>query len=204
MNSTTIITATGRLADLRRPDQITYAAGDISHSLAQINRFSGHCARPYSVAEHSLLVCEIVERHYGVREPRVLLAALLHDAHEAWCGDISTPVKTALGWTWAELESPLHVALLHQYGVLRDAREWGSLIGAADRMALAAERTALLPPSVPWPQLAGVEPPAWVDVRGGERHGWADWRDIFRERLLELCYAVHGDDSAAVACEAEA
>lgn len=66
----------------------------IAHSLAQINRF-GHASRPYSVAEHSLLVCEIV-KSMGL-DCHAQRAALMHDAHEAFTGDVATPHQSRAG-----------------------------------------------------------------------------------------------------------
>ncbi len=65
---------------------------DIAHALSQICRFGGHCDRPYSVADHSLLVSDIVEE----LEPDNYLAqlwGLMHDSAEAYTGDIIRPIK---------------------------------------------------------------------------------------------------------------
>lgn len=197
---TWILTATGAEVDLRRPTHSSLAATDIAHALAQINRFTGHAARPYSVAEHSLLVCELLEREYGVLNPKPLLAALLHDAHEAYAGDVSTPAKQAVGWSWTEFETLLENRVLERWGVLRTAREWASLIKACDLMALAIERRDLLPPAGPkstaWPALAGIQAPGWVNLMEGHRltYTWADWRDTFLDRFGELQFGANGDE----------
>ena len=81
----------GRRIDLENigPDDINI--GDIAHSLAMIPRFAGNTSRPYTVAEHSLMVMQMVEAMgHG---PLICLQALLHDATEAFLGDIPSPVK---------------------------------------------------------------------------------------------------------------
>ena len=104
-----ILTATGRDFPLSGlPTVMPDAAPrieDIAHALAQINRYTGHAARPYSVAEHSMLVCDIV-RAKGLNAHAQLLA-LLHDAHEAYCGDVASPIKTVLGAAWLQFENAL-------------------------------------------------------------------------------------------------
>ena len=61
---------------------------DISQTLSKICRFNGHCAEFYSVAQHSVNCARIVRGgKYAV------LGALLHDAHEAYVGDLITPIK---------------------------------------------------------------------------------------------------------------
>lgn len=64
---------------------------DIAHSLALQCRYGGHCPRFLSVAEHSLLVAEVVAREH----PELALAALLHDAGEL-VGDFPSPLKKLL------------------------------------------------------------------------------------------------------------
>lgn len=197
---TWIVTATGHEVDLRRVGPRDISALDIAAALPKINRFTGHTTRPYSVAEHSLLVCELAQREFGVQQPQVLLAALLHDAHEAYCGDISTPAKRALGWAWTDFEQPIENTVLYRYGVLHAARQWHSIIKQCDLIALACERRDLMPEagkrSRPWPALEGVIPPSYVDLKTGHHaeYTWLDWRDLFLEKFGELHYAAHGDE----------
>lgn len=59
---------------------------DIAWALSNICRYGGHCHRNYSVAEHTLVVASILP-------PRKKIFGLLHDASEAYLGDIPTPLK---------------------------------------------------------------------------------------------------------------
>lgn len=59
---------------------------DISHSLSNTCRYNGHCHRFYSVAEHCILGSYLIE-------PELALFFLLHDASEAYMGDVITPLK---------------------------------------------------------------------------------------------------------------
>ena len=89
-----IRTASGLDVTLALPTAEALHVRDIAAHLAKINRFNGATQTPYSVAQHSLLVAELLQRR-KLRAP-VVLWGLLHDAHEAWLGDIATPVKRAL------------------------------------------------------------------------------------------------------------
>lgn len=84
-------TFTGILAPVGAMTSDHVSMKDITVSLSRINRFLGHSMGAYSVLEHSWVVSKIVrQRGYS---PVVQLAALLHDAKEAYIGDIPTPVK---------------------------------------------------------------------------------------------------------------
>lgn len=69
------------LANLRPEDMTAEAIGN---TLSNINRFNGRSYRPYSVAAHSVLVELLCPPELGPW-------ALLHDAHEAFIGDITNP-----------------------------------------------------------------------------------------------------------------
>jgi uncharacterized protein len=84
------------------PDMVDFKV-DIAESLARIPRFNGHCeSGPYSVAQHcvvgALAIWKQAETEGLPKSERDALAGyfLLHDAHEAYCGDIITPVVKAL------------------------------------------------------------------------------------------------------------
>lgn len=67
---------------------------DIMHSLSFINRYNGHTKFPYTVAQHSVYVAQLEYKHS--QNARQALAALLHDAAEAYIGDIVRPLKNTL------------------------------------------------------------------------------------------------------------
>mgnify|MGYP000976773550 FL=1 len=76
------------------PEMVNFEV-DIAESLARIARFNGHIrSGAYSVAQHSVMGADALFRETG--DPRLAAAFLLHDAHEAYIGDMPTPVKWAL------------------------------------------------------------------------------------------------------------
>lgn len=87
---TTFETNGGRYIDLANPQPGEVSLLDISTSLANQCRFLGHVKMPYSIAEHAILTMHLV---YKAGRPDLALAALHHDSHEAYIGDITTPTK---------------------------------------------------------------------------------------------------------------
>ena len=67
---------------------------DIAHALSQICRFGGHTSSFYSVAEHSINVATLLEQQGA--DKITVLAGLLHDATEAYMGDMPRPIKQSL------------------------------------------------------------------------------------------------------------
>lgn len=89
-------TITGRAVSLLdpRPDDIDII-NDIAPALGRICRFNGHAAFGfYSVAQHSVIGAR--QMYLETQDRNLAAAFLLHDAHEAYLGDITTPVKRAV------------------------------------------------------------------------------------------------------------
>lgn len=193
---TWMITASGREHHLQGASALLNVmdVGDIAHALSLINRFTGHTTRPYSVAEHSLLVADLAEA--AGASPVVQMAALIHDAHEAYTGDVSTPVKWAIGQPWESFEHAEAMRMQHQFGLRSATTASRAQIRRWDLEALATERrdlTAYMPGiSAPWAILdtPGHEVPPCNTVRLNslERESvtWQEWRDAFAQRLQDL------------------
>ncbi|WP_333828910.1 HD family hydrolase [Pararhodobacter sp.] len=109
----------GRRLDLLDPTPVDIELDDIAHGLAFVARWNGqtHGDWPYSVAEHSLLVENIIPRLAPRTEPRWRLAALLHDAPEYVIGDMISPVKAAVGPGYKELDIRLTAAIHIRFGL---------------------------------------------------------------------------------------
>ncbi|PCJ09742.1 MAG: hypothetical protein COB16_03370 [Rhodobacteraceae bacterium] len=109
----------GRRLDLLDPTPVDIEIDDIAHGLAFVARWNGQTEGDfaYSVAEHSLLV----ETLYGRINPKApvkwLLAALLHDAPEYVIGDMISPVKSAVGPSYGELDARLAAAIHLRFGL---------------------------------------------------------------------------------------
>lgn len=89
-----IRTASGRYVNLLAPNPDHINITDIAVSLSQICRFGGHLLSMYSVAEHSLHIAALLRRQFG--NGYWTLCGLLHDATEAYMGDMVRPLKQAM------------------------------------------------------------------------------------------------------------
>jgi uncharacterized protein len=193
---TWMLTVTGAQVDLRLMEKKSLSLLDIAHALAKLDRFTGHCTRPYSVAEHSLLVAEIMERELQIHDPAALLAGLMHDAHEAYIGDLSTPLKQLLGAPWALEEARIQQAVLARFGLVSAYYRHERDIKRADLIALATERRDLMPPGGPaWPAIENVAPieHRWQRLNAPTAMHWKDWREEFVQRFGDL-YEQHNEE----------
>lgn len=187
---TWMLTASGATVDLEFVAADSIRIDDIAHHLAQINRYTGACIRPYSVAEHSLLVCEIVERECGVRSPEVLLATLMHDAHEAYTQDLSQPMKRVIGEAWRLAEHRVEAAVQARFNLAAASEASADLIHWADMAALRTERESLMPTGGPRWEVQKSHPfIPWWDFSAGAQLSWGDWRQIFIDKYHMLDFA---------------
>lgn len=121
---------------------------DIAHGLAFQCRFNGQTRAFYSVAQHSLLVARLVPS-------RLRLAALLHDAAEAYLGDMVKPLKQCFP-AFSAMEAKVMAIIGKRFGVDTFT---DPAIKRADLIALATEKRDLMPNSTePWPSLRGLQP----------------------------------------------
>lgn len=188
---TWLLTASGGVVNLRHMAPDTLHLADIAHHLARTDRYNGACKRPYSVAEHSLLVCDILETEFGERDPATLLAALLHDAHEAYTGDLTQPMKQIIGTAWDIEEHRIAYEVRRRFGVAEAFALAANHIHSADMLALSTERNQLLPPGGPvWPATLSHPPLNWINLDEQAGFDWVDWRDAFADRVDELNFVI--------------
>ena len=128
---------------------------DIAHALSLTCRYGGHVRRFYSVAEHSVLLSETVQ-------PRNALWALLHDATEAYVGDLIRPLKENLP-AFVAIEDRLAEVIAERFQLStpmpKEVQEHDL------RIVIDESRQLLSTPPNPWPALIGL-PPLWVTIEG--------------------------------------
>jgi 5'-deoxynucleotidase YfbR-like HD superfamily hydrolase len=146
-------TVSGKWVNPLDPDPEQFDIEDIARALGNLCRFGGHCRTFYSVAQHSVIVSQLVEERGGDAED--VFAALMHDAAEAYLGDMPHPLKhrSALGAAFKEAERELEAAIEAHFAIKADVPE----IKRADRALLATERRAFSAERWRWPELEGVE-----------------------------------------------
>lgn len=108
-----IRTYSGRDFDVFNPNPDLIHIEDIAHALSYMPRFCGHTNEFCSVARHSMLILEAVKKSGGSR--RMQLAALLHDASEAYLMDIPSPIKQHLP-EYKTIENRLMTVIAEKYG----------------------------------------------------------------------------------------
>lgn len=186
---TWMLTNSGRTPDLRYLPSCTIAIEDIAQGLAQVNRFTGQASRPYSVAEHSLFVEQLVAQ--CTDDPNVRMAALLHDAHEAYFGDMSAPLKqmlnAATGGALRREEARLQGAVLRHFRLSAAFHGNTALIHWGDMTALSSERVALMPEHpVVWQCTVDFPAVASKDFAADGAREWTVWRAAFLARFHDL------------------
>lgn len=168
----TILTRQGRFFDYRAPDEHAFDIEEIAHALANLCRFTGHTSSFYSVAQHSVLVADLAP-------PQHRREALLHDAHEAYVGDVNSPLKSLLP-DYRAIELAVQTALRRFYAVpCTQHRE----VKLADMAAYQVERFVLMPPHC---HEVGEDPPHPYPLHPLQPR---DARELFLRRWHE---ANHG------------
>jgi len=162
---------TGRVIDLRDFRTADVDIRDIAHALSLVNRFTGHTKYPYSVAQHSVMVSRMVQ-------PEHAMWGLLHDASEAYLGDVARPLKMLLP-EYKALEQRVQSVIAIVFGL-----EWPmpAAVHAADNRALLAEKRDLISVDVDW----GIN--CEGDVKCGPINplSWSEAKELFEQRYEEV------------------
>lgn len=176
----TILLQSGAYFDLMDPAGSDFTIEDIAHALSQICRFTGHTSVFYSVAEHSVH-CSFLTR------PEDRYAALMHDAAEAFIGDVSRPLKRMLP-DYKAFEESISAAIFERFGVPNPLPK---SVEVADLLMLKAEKARFFRNHDDWECLEclqGIEPPLTVQC---SRMGWT--HSEARLAFLGRYYQLRGD-----------
>jgi len=160
-------TFSGKRYDLTIPNPSVIRVEDVAHALSQINRYTGHTDRPYSVAQHSVMGAENswARAHVWCEAlglyltPRQFAAqVLLHDAHECVTGDVASPIKVAIGKAWRRFEDKHERAFRSRFGLA--GAKMPAEVKVVDVRMLATEvRDRMAAPTEEWDHMIkGVEP----------------------------------------------
>jgi uncharacterized protein len=136
----------GRRLDLIDPSPMDIEIEDIAHGLARVARWNGQTRgeHAFSVAQHCLLVVDIVGRTESKATTAELLMALLHDAPEYVVGDMISPFKAVIGGDYKAVEERLLSAIHLRFGLPAiTPPEWKKAVKRADAVAAWHEATAL-------------------------------------------------------------
>ena len=165
-----IETVSGKRVNVTCPDKNDIALDDIAWALSRIPRFAGHTITeiPYNVAQHSVYVASLAEAIFTGSLPitlptdvkkavaniyqtqfnsSVLIKAQLHDAHEAYTGDIPSPIKKIpeLRDTFKLIEMRLDQAIFAKFNLSELSDDERLLIKFCDKLAQSIEGYQFMP-----------------------------------------------------------
>lgn len=103
-------TRSGQLIDIMNPTADTIDLEDIASALSHVCRFGGQVNQFYSVAQHSVLVSYLCDPEYA-------MYGLLHDASEAYIGDVIKPLKNILGDVYEDIETKFTYAIFDKFNL---------------------------------------------------------------------------------------
>lgn len=143
MSKSAIQLYSGKFIELTAPEPKDIEILDIAHALSNLCRFTGHCTTFYSVAQHSTLVSHYIDPTYS--NPRLNLAGLLHDASEAYLGDMASPLKNLMP-SYKQMEWAFQAVISQCFDVdLVDSQ-----VHEADQRILGDEVANLMSPHDAW------------------------------------------------------
>lgn len=156
----TILLGSGHYFDFLDPAGSRFTLLDIARGLGNACRFAGQCDRFYSVAEHSWHASWLVPQPLA-------FAALMHDATEAFIGDMTRPLKSLMP-AYKQIEQDIADVIAHRFLLGNQCEH--PLVKRADLQLLAAEQQEMMPRhDDTWSCLEGITVPA-ID--------WKHWSPV--------------------------
>lgn len=216
----TVFQTNSKSIDLLNPDVESIVLDDIALAIARIARYNGHTKRVYSVAEHSWLIYEYLRDHGGSLEEQLI--ALLHDAREAYIGDLTYPFIQAMhkicpgsdvsiGFLAAfnSIGAAIDVAIYKSLGVehllLPNFQAEHRRIKRLDLRILMTERLRLFQYWIPWELDKTPFKPLPIEIEARQEKDSAHWSNtwLFAVRhtlrmLKERAEDFEGEDTTTV------
>jgi len=160
---TTRLTFSGARPDLLSPAAELITLRDIAHALARIGRFCGAGDHIATVAQHCVHVSLLCS-------PECARWALLHDASEAYLGDVISPLKALLP-EYRRLEEIWQDAISTRFGVPRvNVEQWDVISMLTERRDngpyfMTDADWLGLPPGTPTPEPDPLPWKPWAPAR---------------------------------------
>lgn len=194
-----IMTSNGEFFDLLNPtkDQINIEV--IAHALSKMERATGHFTCRWSVAQHSILVAELAAQRARKDDlsaqlrTTIELAALLHDASEAYIVDLPRPLKYLPGFAkYREMEKRIQDLVYEKYGIPTDSDLIHEYVKWADNEALKYEFYIFMQgwEKMPWCHDADVDGCSPI-VRDLIRGDWEWNSQSFLKQFYEICDSLN-------------
>ncbi len=197
-SQTSFVTFSGRVLNLNKVNDWDIDILDIAEALSKQTRFNGHTTTFYSVAQHSVIVSKAIRNEINVHmrndknAKKFQLYGLLHDAAEAYIGDIITPVKkfflqenTAL---LEDLENRILNKVFEKVGLepLSNHPSAAVAVEGADKIALTTEMRDLLKDGANgWVSAGRPEALTYIIRPQTWSIAMQEWLDLF-EKLTDI------------------
>jgi len=147
------------------PEKSSVTVADISLSLSRIPRYNGHTPFHYSVAQHCLLMLDCMKYMPIAYTPEEELHVLLHDAAEAFMGDMIRPLKHLPGMkAYRDLESVVFVTIYDKLNVPLPTAEQSERVKTLDDKIMIAEIHTFMKNIDSWKDIIAGEKPLPVEI----------------------------------------
>jgi hypothetical protein len=157
-------TVNGNIISLDKLEPELICIEEIGTALGNICRFGGQVPEFYSVAQHSVLVTMLAL--IDDQSIETLKLCLVHDAAEAYLGDVIKPLKVRLGGAYSDIEHDFEAAIFSKFKVDETRME---IVKKYDKLALELEHDWLR---------RGLRKEQWVEVWKTKYHDSTSWDNM--------------------------